>query len=395
MADRIVLISNDSNFFDYIKNKLELRKSDELFMFSFDEIPEKLHLLTTSVLIINSENSQSQTLELLKMLHGAPSIVMSFNEEEVFKRKCYRAGMFEYMPLMISDADFRAGMIPALSTAAILEKNRRYRDILVLNKVITPHNEVFLDYNHIIDKALSDIDERKIKAVFAAISPNEKTKFLLHPNMIETIILNNIRKNDILMNYAPNKYFLLLYDTDIKSAEKLWNKISGQMSQQLYAGFVAVTNQKYRQLVDKALNKLHEAINNDKIIQADKPIQMPLNTDVTNFKLFRQEFGNKIEQVITPAFYHMQQKYSCKFSDASIEQGIGEGYGTFYIKGKKSSSSFRITSPGFAKINIDITYQKDSGVINAKRITLEPEELEEGLLEDLLEQFILEYRNGG
>ena len=101
-----------------------------------------------------------------------------------------------------------------------------------------------------------------------------------------------------------------------------------------------------------------------------------------------------MEQVITPVFYQIQQKYTGKFAGITLQQGSGEGYGTFYIKGKHTSSCFRITSPGFAKINIDITYQKDSSNIDAKRITLEPEELEAGLLEDLLEQFILEYKKG-
>lgn len=57
MANKIVLISDDSDFFDYIRTKLELRKSDELYTFDYDSIPEKFHLLETSVLIINSENS--------------------------------------------------------------------------------------------------------------------------------------------------------------------------------------------------------------------------------------------------------------------------------------------------------------------------------------------------
>ena len=55
MAGRIVLISDDSNFFEYIRQKLEARKSDELFTFSFDNVPEKLQLIDTSVLIVNSE----------------------------------------------------------------------------------------------------------------------------------------------------------------------------------------------------------------------------------------------------------------------------------------------------------------------------------------------------
>ena len=77
-----------------------------------------------------------------------------------------------------------------------------------------------------------------------------------------------------------------------------------------------------------------------------------------------------------------------------MQQEISDGLGVFYIKGKISSSSFRITCPGFSKINIDITFQKNQGNIDAKRITLEPDEFEAGLLEDLLEQFILEYKRG-
>ena len=43
MANRIVLVSDDSDFFEYMRPKLELRKSDELFTFSFDDIPEDVY----------------------------------------------------------------------------------------------------------------------------------------------------------------------------------------------------------------------------------------------------------------------------------------------------------------------------------------------------------------
>jgi hypothetical protein len=305
------------------------------------------------------------------------------------------------MTLLTPDADFRARIIPALAVAGILEKNQQYRSILVRNQIISKGNEVYLDYNNILEKELEYINKGTKKAVFAAISPNDKTKFLLQANTIETIILNNIRKNDILMNYAPNKYFLLMFDTDVKSATNLWKKIQPQFPETIYAGFSNVSNQKRQQLVNEALNKLHEAMNVEKdvVIKNSNPVNglsmvRNTNSNYSNFKLFRQEFGQKIEQVITPVFYQIQQKYSGKLMGISLQQGTGEGYGTFYIKGKYSTSCFRITSPGFSKINIDITYQKDNSNIDAKRISLEPEELEAGLLEDLLEQFILEYKKG-
>ncbi|GEM_PF-1734832 len=401
MANRIVLISDDSDFFDYIRQKLELRKSDELFSFSFDEIPEKIHLLTTAVLIVNSENTQDKTLGLLKITKGTPSMICAYNEDDIFKRKCLREGAFDFMSILTPDADFRARMIPALSTASILEKNELYREILVKNEYLSTNNEVFLNYNYLIDNALLKLNDTQGRAVFGAIAPDDKTKFLIKPNMIETAILNNIRRNDILMNYAPNKYFMILFDSDIKSAEKLWSKINSQIQQKLYAGFITITNQNRQQLIDKALDKLHNAINNrpDSANLQTAPINslnnISANENYTTFKMFRQDFKHKIEKIITPVFYQIQQKYSGKLTGVTLEQGYGEGYGTFYIKGRTSISCFRITSPGFSKINIDITRQKDSQNIDAKRITLEPEELEAGLLEDLLEQFISDYKGGG
>lgn len=243
MAGKIVLISDDSDFFEYIRQKLESRKSDELFTFAFDNVPEKLQLIDSSVLIVNSENAEDKTLDLLKLLRGTPVIVFAYNEDEVFRRKCYRAGMFDFMTILTPDAEFRARIIPALTVSSILEKNKQYREILVNDNYITQNNEVFLNYNYILDKELDAINSGKKRAIFAAIAPNDKTKFLLTANMIETVILNNIRRNDILMSYAPNKYFLLMYDSSIKSAEALWEKISRNLPQKIYAGFVNVSNQ--------------------------------------------------------------------------------------------------------------------------------------------------------
>ena len=62
MQNRIVLVSDDSDFFEYFIARLALRKSDELFRFDFDSLPSKIHMLRTSVLVINSENAENKTL---------------------------------------------------------------------------------------------------------------------------------------------------------------------------------------------------------------------------------------------------------------------------------------------------------------------------------------------
>ena len=398
MANKIVLVSDDADFFDFIKAKLELRKSDELFCFSFDDIPEKSSFLEASVLIVNSENIEDKTLDLLRLFNGLPFIIMSYNDDDIFRRKCYRAGAIDFMTLLTPDAEFRARIIPALNVAGVLGKTTQYRKILVKKHLLDNENEIFIDYDYILDNELISINTNRQQAVFAAISPSEKSKFLLKQQCIEAIILNNLRRNDIVMRYAPNKYFVLFPNTDIKSVEKLWNKMKAAFQQKMYIGLCTITNQTKQQLINDVLNKLHSSINNDKqeaTISAQNPINC-INSKIqySNFKMFKKEFGKQMEQVITPVFYQIQQKYSGKLMGVNLEQHTEEGFGSFSILGKYFSSNFKITAPGLSKINIDITLQKYSDIIDAKHITLEPEEFEVGLLEDLLEQFILEYQKG-
>ena len=393
MQNRIVLISDDSDFFEYVLTKLSLRKSDELYRFEFDALPECLDLISTSLLIINSESSKEKTLEIIKLANGAPCIVFSYNEDDDFKIKAYKAGMLNYFTLMTSDEEFTAKLVPALNTLAVLEKNSVYRNMLVKKNVITDNNEVFIDYSNVLDRELEKIQKKSANAVLAAISPNDKTKFLLKSNQIETAILTNIRKNDILMTYAPNKYFLLLYDTNIDLAKKIWEKIRQSIPEKIYAGFAAAGLKSRQQLINEALNRLHEDMNRDSYISSvvDK-------NSAKNFKIFRQEFNKKLDKVMTPVFYQIQQKYNHRLFGMSLEQFIGDGNGVMTIKGRHASGSFKISTPGLSKINIDITYEPTpqstkTKFPQAKRINIEPDELEAGLLEDLLEQFIVEFKS--
>ena len=392
MANKIVLISDDENFYDYIKLKLELRKSDELFTCSFDEVPEKMDFLESSVLIINSENSRQKTLDMLKLFQGTTIIVTVYNDDDVFKKKCYRAGALDFITLLTSDSEFRVRIFPALSVSSILEKNRQYRKILVKNKIISKHNEVFVDCDNIIDNALDELKQSKREAVFAVISPDSRSKFLIKPNTLETMILANIRKNDILMNYEPDKYYLIMYDTNVESSEKLWKKISEKFQYKVYAGIVQISNKNRHRLITSALNKLHEEFNkNDKGIYDKTGLKNPDATSpYANFKLFRKEFAQKLEQIINPVFYTVRQKYLHKLTGVKIELDYGDGFATFYIIGKHSLGEFKMSCPGYTKILVDISLKQDSKNVDTKRITFEPDELEAGMLNDLLEQFVSE-----
>ena len=378
MQNQTVLISDDTDFFEYIIPKLKFRQSDELTVLRFDELP-KLFSLPPSAVIINGEGAESKTLDLLQCIKY-PAIVFGYNTDKGFELEVCKNGALWYITPLISDEELRAKIFRAMRYASELRQNNFYREILSDAGIISPHREVFRDFNSILDKELKKINKTGEQAVCAAISPDNGTKFLIKPDQIETIILANIRKNDILMNYAENKYFILLHNSDINSAQKLWDKISEKIPQKIYAGFANTCSKTRTQVVNESLNRLHEAVCNAKS-QKNSVIS------AGNFKLFRQEFKKKTENIINPAFYHARQKYNDRFLGAKIGLESGDGFSAFTISGRNRTNTLKITCPGLSKINIDICSEGDT----AKRITLEPDELEAGFLEDLLEQFVNEF----
>ncbi len=389
MPNRIVLISDDSDFFEFIKLKLELRKSDELSTMSFDEVPEQMSALQTSVLIVNSENSNQKTIDLLNIFsYNTPIIVTAYNDDEAFKKKCYRAGMLDFIPLLTSDAEFRARMLPALSLVSVIKKNKQYRSLLVKNKLLSKNNEVFINYENVIDNALTELKIHPSKAVFAAIAPNERDKYLLNPNQTETFLLRNIRKNDILMTFGHNQYYLIMYNTDLKSAQKHWDKAIANFQTKLYVGFVTIINQSRQQLINTALINLQEAYG-----KSGSAVEYSsAKKTAVNFKMKRKWLSEQLEILITPIFYRLQQKYMNRLTGVKIEQDYKDGSGYFNITGKHFTAEFKITTPGFSKINIDLAITKEPLEVDSKRITFNPDEFDEGLLEDLLEQFLKEVK---
>lgn len=390
MQGRIVLVSNDSDFFEFILSKIVLRKNDVVDFLNFTDIPERMNLITPSVLIIDSENSEQQSLALLSIADNAVKLVFAYNNDEKFKVEVYQKGAYAFITPMTSKEELQAILVSALGFSSLLDKNIKYRKMLVEKDMIKSNNEVLLDYNLVLEQELEKVKSENSTCVLVAISPDEKTKFLIQPNQIETIILNNIRKNDLLMSYAVNKYFLLLYDIDVEGARKIWTKICRQLPEKIYAGFTKTLSKNRQQLVNEALNKLHEAINYDKVYS--NMVSNNVNSSKMNFKMFRQQLNKKIEKIVIPTFYHIKQKYEEKLFGISIEQEIGEGYSCLWLKGRSFSALFKITSPGFTVVNVDITYISSPNNIDAKRISLSPDEFEAGLLEDLLEQFILEFK---
>lgn len=391
MSNKIVLVSDDLDFFEYIIPKLFIRKSDELFRFSYESFLDKVHLFSSSLLLLNSNNEENRALELIKILNQNPIIVFNLNECLEYKNKVLKYGACDYITPYSSDDEIKYKILSALRFSSILDKKSYYRELLVKNNIISKNNEVFTDYKYILEQELEKINDKSVPTTIVAISPNEKNKFLLQANQIETCILNVIRKNDILLNYAPNKYFLLLFNTDIESAQKIWDKIRELIPEKMYAGFANALYKKREQLVNEVLNKLHIAINYDKDYINDENLSKETFVG-NNFKSYRQSFEKNLENIVAPVFFRIQQNFNSKLFGMKIEQKVFNSNYELIIIAKNSKAIFKIASAGFSRINIDISYENVSNQIEEKRVSFNPEEFEAGILEDLLEQFIMEFK---
>ena len=141
MSGRIVLVSDDPDFFEYISSKLLLRKSDVFSKLGFDDIPQNLDQLQNSLLIINSENYEEQTLSIIELSLNSSIIVFAYNVDETFKVNVYKKGGFALITPMTSDEEFKAIVISSLRLLDVYDKNLLYQEMLVKKGVIN-NNEV-------------------------------------------------------------------------------------------------------------------------------------------------------------------------------------------------------------------------------------------------------------
>ena len=111
-----------------------------------------------------------------------------------------------------------------------------------------------------------------------------------------------------------------------------------------------------------------------------------------DFKFFRQLFLNKMEKVITPVFYKLQNAYDGRLEDTQIEQYTNENRCIFNLKNPKQTSRLTITYPGFAKAVIYITHSGLDSPEN-KEYVLALKDLTELLLTALTEDFIKDFQN--
>jgi len=252
---------------------------------------------------------------------------------------------------------------------------------------------IYLDYKPAFEYEIEKILKTNSEATFVALAINEEVMQKVSDEVFLKSIKSSLRDSDLVAKVSNNKYYLLLNKTNSKGAFTIFERIKSKVGYDVSAGFSSIKNQSFEELERETVKALNEALMTNKeviVVNHDYSAENwidEINVGTNkNFKLFKQAFIKKLEHVIAPVFYRMQQNFSKNLPDTKFEQNIDEKLSVFIIKLQDVKNVFKITYPGFSKINIDIIYEGLDSPEN-KRIVLDINELNEEVLETFLNEF--------
>ena len=261
-------------------------------------------------------------------------------------------------------------------------------------------DEVQYIYNYDYAKQVTEnyIDSNLIKdGSFMIISPSNESKTYYSSENFVNAIKTSIRSSDILTLGKGVNYCIFMPNTDLNGAVCVLNKIKEKLDFDIRAGISDILDKKYNEFEQDAQKALLEslALEKDFTLVQDEKIETLddwLNDKSSNdYKIFRQMFNKKLEKVIAPVFYRLQNIYEEKLFNTEIEQYIDKNQCVFNLKNKKGNSSLKIIYPGFAKITLLITHEGFDSPEN-KTIKLPLTKITQKQLVEIIENFVKEYK---
>ena len=394
MQRNIILITNDNKIENFIKSKLLLlREVDDIVVTNYFNAKNDIQKYFPDVAIIYCSYEQEECLDLIREIKSVPSILLMENYDKEFLLSAFDEGIVDYLTLSASDADVLIRTIWALKHKYERERNDSMQNLLENMNIKEKNSAVYIDYQQIFNFETEKIKQTNREAVFMVLSPTDNARLNWDEKIFSDKVCELLRTGDIIAK-APNfRYYILLNKTNTKGAFVIFDRIKKETGIDIAAGISVISNQSFDELEYETLNANIDALSSGKEIivvnhdnSSDAWIDELKTAPKKNFKLFKQAFNKKLENVIIPVFYRMQQLYEKNIPDAKIEQNVNEKQSLFIIKCNELENTFKITYPGFSKINIDILHDGLDSAEN-KRVSFNINELNEDFLEALLDEF--------
>ena len=152
-------------------------------------------------------------------------------------------------------------------------------------------------------------------------------------------VKNSMRASDLVVELSSGKFYILLADSTIFGAQKVFEKISGLLSGdfRIKAGICAVGEKNFKELEQKTASVLTDAmlsandyaVYEEKEFLPDEDWTLEPEASQKDFKLFKNVFHKKLDNIITPVFFAMKEAYDGKIDGTIVEQFTNENQSIF------------------------------------------------------------------
>lgn len=411
MTSNIVIICDEEIIGKALRYKLStLREVDSIKIGYFKDTIFEIESNTPDVLIIFSKIDNQEIFDFIKKIepiateYKTPILLITdelLNEDFILSG--FDAGVDDFVSLKNSDGEI------LMRTILCMQKNELMRKLATKDKLLTElgvlqeESGFFLkEYSEkVFANEILNLQKYSQSAVFMKISADISCKQQLTPATLGAILKKSIRTRDKIGFCGDDKFYLLLPRTTAKGAHLVYERIKQELNEEysISVGACEIDNLTFDEIdknITKALNEALE-LTNSIVICDTKQISEPMNwldtenSGQKNFKFFQAAFLRKLENVIAPVFYQVQQVWEDRLFNTVIEQSSNDKQSLFTLTSGNNQSTFKITYPGFAKINIDI-FHSFVGLLPKERISLDLNELDDTKLNELLVNFIKEYQ---
>lgn len=400
-----IIINNNEEIDSKIKASLALlRETDNVISSDYENAPEKIYEIRPEIVIICEHDKRENTLAIIKSIRdklifkNTQIILMVKEYDKAFILNAYDEGIDEFISINSESSDFLIRVINSIKKVDLLNKINIYSSNLKTYGILESKSGF---YNSKYENDIFDIEihmNNYKNGCYMIIAVDDNFKKSLSSEVIVDAIKKSVRSGDYIAGLSGAKYSILV-KSGLDGCLKILNKIDAELSENcnVKAGITVIDCEKFEEIKKKATCALNNAqLKNVKYCvysELENPEDDWLDTkndSEKSYKLFKNAFSKKIENVISPVLYRMQKSYEEKLDGAKIEQFADEKQSVFRIMYGKNESRITMRYPGYSKLIIYISHNGLDTPDN-REITLPLNQITETKIDEILESFINEF----
>ena len=407
--NNILLVTDNSIVSDLIKNKLLLLRNIDKFSAAKYEkafsVIKKEKPCIVFYYLDKGKKRETEFINFINKIHQNEDLIQCqiipvfSKQNDDMLCNAFELGISDFINIKSTDTEFTLRVLWALQKKEMQKNIETKKQILAQLDIVDTENGLYT--KNYINKIIKTKSEHA-KGAFAAVAPDVNTRNILSPKHLASIIKKNIRATDIIGFSNDFKLYLWLDKTKAKDTTTIFSKIKNELPKNctISAGIVEINDTPFEEAEKQANKFLAKALlkGNSFLVARTHPVsetvtpkqQKPI---IKNFKLFKQAFHKKIECIVAPLFYQTQKRIEEKLFKTSIQYKTEENECYFMLENEEKKSIFELSYPGYTKINIDISHEKEYENISNKRLSLDISEMTTTKLGALLDCFIKEFQN--